>query len=376
MEPINDPLRDSFAFLLAEDEAVRRPEVPQRLTFAQVYPRHFTPHTAPFARLIVPLELVQEGDPQVVVHSRVGIHPMQPVSIDFLVDFPSVTSIVADQIVQARRPLPHIRELFVLNQFGTVDQQTLVNMPGLESLSLGSGFSTRRLSLEETETHDWDSDRLDLSVLESMPGLRNLRFNSFAVKSIAPLQYLRRLECLRIEGLPQPHKADPLAGLTALRCLGVENMKGLRCLGSLEDLECVEFYDPVLANLKAFKNWKRVTSMVLAGRGFKSLEGIQALSALEDLFLGRTGVSDLAPLEEAQGLRRLRLAHPDRIADFSPLRELTNLQELTIQMGSVAQLGHLPTIDFVTGLERLEKLEVIGAVIDDGSMEPLSASPS
>ncbi len=79
MEPIHDPLKDSFAFQLAEGELVRRPPDPQRLTFEQVYPRNFLFYTAPFARSVVSLELAQAGDEQVVAHRRVGIHPMKPV---------------------------------------------------------------------------------------------------------------------------------------------------------------------------------------------------------------------------------------------------------------------------------------------------------
>jgi hypothetical protein len=376
MEPIHDPLKDSFAFQLAEGEPLQRPAAPRRLTFDQVYPLNFHFYTAPFARAIVPLELVQAGDEQVVAHRRLGVHPMEPASIDFLVDFSSVTSVVADQIIKARRPLPCIRELFVLNHLGTVDQETLANLPGLESLSLGPGIGTQALTLDQIESFDWDADRLDLAVLEAMPGLRNLRFHALAIQSLEPLQHLHQLERLRIEGVPRLSQASLLlAGLTGLRWLGVEYMTGLQRLKGLENLERVEFIEPTLSNLKVFKAWKKVRYMLLAGRRIKSLEGIQALSALEELFLGRTSVADLAPLGQASSLRRLHLTQPDRITDFSPIGGLHNLERLIIDMGSEAQTGHLADIGFVTGLERLEQLEIIGAVIDDRRLEPLFGLP-
>ncbi len=300
---------------------------------------------------------------------------MEPTSIDFLVDFSSVTSVVADQIIQARRPLPHIRELFVLNHLGTVDQETLANLPGLESLSLGPGIGTQAVTLDEIESHDWEADRLDLAVLQDMPGLRDLRFHALAARSLDPLQGLHRLERLRIEGAARPVKADLLAGLAELRWLGMEYMTGLQRLKGLENLERVEFIEPTLSNLKVFKAWKKVRYMLLAGRGIKSLEGIQALSALEELFLGRTSVADLAPLGQASSLRRLHLTQPDRITDFSPIGGLHNLERLIIDMGSEAQTGHLADIGFVTGLVRLEQLEIIGAVIDDRRLEPLFGLP-
>jgi len=124
----------------------------------------------------------------------------QPVSIDFLIDYPSVTSVVANQIVRARRPLPQIRELFVLNRSQTVDQETLSNLPGLVSLSLGSAFVTQAVELEDYETYDFNSDKIDLSVLCSMPDLRDLRFNAFLARSIEPLQEMEGLERLGLSG--------------------------------------------------------------------------------------------------------------------------------------------------------------------------------
>jgi hypothetical protein len=375
MENIHDPLKDYFAFQLAEGEAARRPTEPRRLSFDQVYPRNFGFYTAPFARFIVPLELVQAGDVQVVVYSRVGVHPMKPVSIDNLVNFPSVTSIVADQIVRARRLLPHIRELFVLNHLGTVDQETLVNLPGLESLSLGPGFGTQVVALEDTETYDWEADRLDLTVLVGMPHLRNLRFHALAVQSLEPLQHLHQLEFLRIEGFPRLARGDLLAGLTQLRGLGVEYMKGLRHLKGLINLEKVELYDLSLSSLKAFKGWKKVRYLLLTGRGVRSLEGIEELSSLEELFLGRTSISDLAPLAHVDSLRSLTLVLPDRVSDFSPLGRLKNLRELTINMGSETSAGHLVNASFVGSLENLERLEITGTVIDDQSQEQILNLP-
>ena len=376
METIPDPLKDSFALLLAEKEVVQRPAEPRRLTFEQVYVRNFQIYLAPFTRSIVPLELYQAGDEQVVAHSRVGVHPMQPVSIDFLADTPSVASIVADQIVQARRPLPQVRELLVVNRLGTVNQETLANLPGLESLSLGPGIGTKLVTLEEIDTHDWEADRLDLRVLEGMPNLPNLRFHALAAQSLEPLQSLHQLERLRIEGAHRSPQASPLSGLTALRWLGVEFMKGLKCLGGLENLERVEIYASALSNLKSFKAWKKVRSLVLTDRGVKSLEGIQALSSLEEVFLGRTSVADLAPLRGAENLQSLQLILPDRITDFSPIRHLHNLRTMVIEMGSVTRTGRLRSIDFLSGLEYLERLEIIGAVIDDRKLEPLFNLPN
>ncbi len=115
----------------------------------------------------------------------------------------------------------------------TVDQATLANLPGLVSLSLGEGFGSRELTLEQIDMYDWDADRLDLNVLQRMPGLRDLRLHARAAHSIQPLGSLEMLERLRLEGISKERSAAPLASLTRLRWLALDNRTGL---GSLRGL--------------------------------------------------------------------------------------------------------------------------------------------
>ncbi len=126
-----------------------------------------------------------------------------------------------------------------------------------------------------------------------------------------------------------------------------------------------------LANLKAFKEWKKLHSLALSGRGVRSLEGIAALESLEDLFLGRTGVQDLAPLAGLSRLRRLKLVSPLKEVDFSPIRRIDSLQTLVIQSG-----GRLESIDFIAGLRHLQELDLTGVLITDGRLDALFSLPA
>ncbi len=263
----------------------------------------------------------------------------------------------------------------MLNFGATVDQETLSNLPGLVSLSLGSGWGARELELEEVNRYNWEADKIDLNVLRHMEGLRDLRFHTLAVRSIEPLNSLKGLERLRIEGISSERNAAPLAGLTKLRWLALEYWRGLRSLRGLVNLERVELMEISLANLKAFKNWKKLRSLALSGRGVKSLEGIGELDSLEDLFLGGTGIQDLAPLVAAVNINHLKLASPDRVEDFSPINRLENLRSLAIELGSITSTGHLGNIDFLRGLKHLEELEIRGALIDDGRLDALLSLP-
>jgi len=358
-------------FALAQGEEMRRPEVVNRLTFDDLclWTRPFETAlfqspllpAGRFGRSIVPIELVRPGDQQVAVHSRVSEPHAPPLGIDFLADLPSVVSVVADRQVVAHRRLPHVRELLQVGYFSPPpDGDTLANLPGLRTLALGDG---------------WASEKLDLEVLRAMPGLRDLQFQALAVRSIASLRPLARIERLKINGIASERIVSPLAGLSGLRYLHLECWKGLRSLGDLHDLERVSLMDVSLANIKAFKAWRKVRSLALSGRGVRSLEGIDALESLQELFLGGAGLRDLKPLAEAKNLRLLKLVNCDRVEDFAPLGETRNLQSVVIHLGSISTTGHLSNIDFLAGLERLEEFELRGAVIDDRRLDVLFGLP-
>jgi len=360
-------------FSLREGEPLRRPETIRRLTFEHVYPRAYWIEAAHYARSIVPIELATPGDEQVVIQRRWG-ERLPPLAIDSLADLPGVVSIVADRLVTARRPLPQIRELFVVNQLATVDQETLSNLPGLLSLSLGTGWRTQK-SDHETASSPPTLDRIDLSVLQRMPGLRDLRFQGQVAASLDPLQYLAGLERLRIEGAPAGRNTKLLTALPELRWLALEYWQALRNLQGLVNLERLELMQASFANLKAFKNWKKLHILALNGSGVKSLEGIGALEALEDLFLGGVGVHDLAPLAGLSRLRRLKIAGAKKVEDLSPIGRLEELRSLSLILGSFTETAHLASIDFISGLEHLEELEISGAVIDDGRLDALFGLP-
>jgi hypothetical protein len=351
---------------------LRRPEVARRLTFddACLWTRPFETALfqssvlplSRFGRSIVPIELARPGDQQVVVHSRVGEPHAPPLCIDFLADLPDVISLVADGPVVDRRQLPQLHELFQVNAFGQPsDGETLANLPGLVSLSLGSG---------------WGSEKLDLEVLRAMPGLRDLRFAALAVRSIEPLRLLQRIERLKIDGIASERLANVLANLTRLRFLHLECWTGLRSLGNLKNLEHVSLMDASLANLKAFRAWRKVRSLALSGRQVRSLEGVRALESLEQLFLGGTGIRGLKPLAEVKNLQLLKLNHCDRVQEFGALGGISSLRSVVIALGSVSSTGHVPRIDFLAGLQQLEEFELKGAVIDDGRVDALLDLPS
>ncbi len=103
-------------------------------------------------------------------------------------------------------------------------------------------------------------------------------------------------------------------------------------------------------------------------RGIESLEGIQALTSLQSLFIRGNLISDLTPLSELTSLTRL-FAEDNQISDLTPLSNLINLEQLFLNFNDITDLTPLSpltnliilqlnnnTITDLTGLETLETL--------------------
>jgi hypothetical protein len=208
-----------------------------------------------------------------------------------------------------------------------------------------------------------------------MPLLSDLRLDALAAHSIEPLQYLDTLERIRIVGINRERKASPLASLRKLRWLALDYRTGLTSLRELVNLERAELMEASLTNLKAFKGWTRLRSLFLSGRGVRSLEGIAALQSLEELFLGRIGAQDLAPLAGMSRLHHLDVRSPLKGVDLGPLGGIDNLRTLRILLGGSASTGRLQSLDFIARLKRLQELEISGAVIVDGRLDALFSLP-
>jgi len=73
------------------------------------------------------------------------------------------------------------------------------------------------------------------------------------------------------------------------------------------------------------------------GRGMTSLEGIEYLSNLQDLYIDQNQISDLTPLQNLTHLQTLTFSN-NQVGDLTPLGRLTNLQVLIFKNNEVKDL--------------------------------------
>jgi internalin A len=98
-----------------------------------------------------------------------------------------------------------------------------------------------------------------------------------------------------------------------------------------------------------------------------SLEGIQCLSSLQELYLyEHHGISDISPLSTLTGLEKVRLAN-NYIVDISPLSKSTLITELDISENEIVSVSPL------TDLVNLEKLNIsFNQITDVSSLEGMT----
>lgn len=229
------------------------------------------------------------------------------------------------------------------------DEQTLANLPGLRSLSIGS-----RRPLDPGSI---PASFVDLAVHVRVVG---------SVEAVARFEALERL---RLDGAYDASLA-PLARLERLRWLIADAGKDLRALGVLERGELVKLSleTASLSNLKAFSSWRALRRLHVDGRHLKGLDGVHALESLQSLRLERPGVRSLAPLAGHPTLEALDLEHADLVADWDGLA-LRALRRLRIEA------ARLPTLRFLRALPALEELELVGETVADRDISPLAELP-
>lgn len=350
--------RLSFSF--DDGESVGRPERVRDVSFEDVWFGRWLD----LAGGVVPLEQLRAGDRQVGIFMPLRSLDPPPVELDRLAGYPSVRSVVGFGPVVLRTPLPAVEELYV----DVADEETLANLPNLRRAIVSFPYRSRD---DPSAVFSLD----DLSVVS--PKIVDLLCHVEMFGSVERLvETLPALERLQIGGLFD-RSAAPLAALSELRWLGTDAAKGLAKLGPLRKLESVslDVEGRRFSGLRAFEGWGRLQRLRISGRGLKSIDGMEHFVSLESLFLYRTGVVDLSPLAGLARLADVRLDHPDRVGDFSPLGALPALRSLRIDLAPISGVGSVPTIGFLRGSERLERLW-LDAEIEDRDLSPLFELPA
>lgn len=179
-----------------------------------------------------------------------------------------------------------------------------------------------------------------------------------ALHSLEALSYLPNLKSLVIDFDSWEGSGvvdfTPIAGLSGLRELGIEN-------SAKEEMD-----------LSFLAEMKQITELYLPNCRVKEMEFLKDMPQLERLSLYETKVEDLAVLENLQGLVELALGGNSHARNMEAVGKLGSLQDLGLQncgirdIGFVRELTELRSINLntnsitdltpLTGLTKLERL--------------------
>jgi hypothetical protein len=126
------PSVPSRPLALGPEDSPVRPLEPRRMPFEVCLAYEYDSALAEYAGATVPIELVKDGDRQVVVQGRVGTAtPDEPATLDGLAHIASVESVIVDRPVRLTRSLPQVRELIVTTGVSPPGTEVLQQLPNL-----------------------------------------------------------------------------------------------------------------------------------------------------------------------------------------------------------------------------------------------------
>ena len=115
------------------------------------------------------------------------------------------------------------------------------------------------------------------------------------------------------------------------------------------------------ADLTKFTHLKKLECLQLGGSSLTSLEGLDELSALRELILFDTGLTDLSVLAAQRQLVRLSLLDNGQLTGVASLSQAVHLESLTLSGKALTDLSPLAS------LSGLEDLSVTGTAIRDAA---------
>ena len=221
---------------------------------------------------------------------------------------------------------------------------------------------------------------IGLKYISELPNLKNLSLSAYKVTDVGMKHLAQKIKLERLELWSPLINDDGLSNLRGLVNLKELNIGGTRVtdsgLKNIENLHKLEILglnrattDAGLEHIQGLSNLKELTleTTKITDDGLKYIGG---LTALENLYIGDTGVTDagLEHLKKLHLLKNLNLAHT-KISDagLRHVGKLTNLEELCLNGTAVTDKG----LGYLIGLKRLRKLELIGTKTTEDGLEKL-----
>ena len=251
-----------------------------------------------------------------------------------------------------------------------------------------------------------DSLLMNMEDLKNFPNLKKLNLGSDHIPQVA-LEQLDSLEELWCGNTPKDLSASLKhpEKLKVLGCFDVVQLDGVDAFTELEHLY-VKDYDltdlnaiSALVNLKKLEiiggdritdfgvlhSLKQLELLHIEASQLKDISFVKQMENLQDFSLKNTIVIDISSLKGKTALKKVDLQSNMELQDYRALSSLRGIEELTLELGSKAQIPNpskwkalhtlsisgVSDLSFVKSLTGLKKLCIAG--VDCGTMDALTA---
>jgi len=179
------------------------------------------------------------------------------------------------------------------------------------------------------------------------------------------IHQLENIESMFIGGATDCREFDPdrlpkVWRIRTISCPGI-----VPKLNEFESLRYIWLDNMKSADLSCMNKQKNLEGLYIHGsRSFETLEGIQDFSHLSDLRIyGCSKLDGIDPLEHAIELRSLSLRTNNKVFDYTPIKNLVNLDYLHIFNDKVK----IKTASWIRSLSKLRCLDLV-IKVEDGNL--------
>ena len=277
-----------------------------------------------------------------------------PISGDLIPD-PNLRTAIAERLGKAPSDSITETDLARLTEI-EADESGIRDLRGLEhAVRLEQRIEFRHNSIS------------DLSPLEGLVRLNNIKLRGNRITDVSPLRNLTNVDWL---GLEENTITDlsPLKGLVKLNGIGIDGnpITDVSPLAGCISLEGINARRTRISNFSALAKLPRFRWLELDRSNISNLSGLAELTQLTRLQLNNNSIKDISPLAKLTRLESLELNN-NVISDVSPLAELTNLEHLHLQNNVISDVSPLAEL---TNLERLNLRN--NAISDFSPLEELA----
>jgi internalin A len=191
--------------------------------------------------------------------------------------------------------------------------------------------------------------------------LSQLWLGGGGIKDLTGLEYARNLTLLQLGGNVDISDISPLAGLTKLQRLWLDQIKvsDLSPLSGLKSLEFLSITDAQVSDIGPLSGLTNLVRLLLPyNQRIADISALVGMTKLQHLRLEQNQISDIRPLAKLADLNELILTN-NNITDISPLSGLTNLTLLALIGNKIGDIGPL------AGLTKLTYLDLDGTGLAD-----------